>query len=239
VAVLYNGILLHKAPQLREYPVQEEYGYTEKTVNSTGGELVSRQISDYWMNPLKYTDPDGMADEDNFNENIFNKIAKEIEEIKKFEIFVPNDDRSFIDRMKNKDAEKYDPYFEHNETGERIPMTTVKGTPPAVSIGNTGLIGAIKSLFSKGQKALTVAKGVDLTLESGKIGQVIIHENKIVGFSKNAIKHVDLTKSLGLDPKNVTGATVFRVGDVLRIAPSSSVPGATKEALGLLYNLIH
>jgi hypothetical protein len=57
--VLYNGILLPKAPHLREYPVQEEYGYTEKTVNSTGSGPVFRQISDYWVNPLKYTDPDG------------------------------------------------------------------------------------------------------------------------------------------------------------------------------------
>jgi hypothetical protein len=63
VAVLYNGIILPKAPQLREYPVQEEYGYTETTENSTGSESVFIQISDCWVNPLKYTDPDGREDE--------------------------------------------------------------------------------------------------------------------------------------------------------------------------------
>jgi hypothetical protein len=61
VVLLYNGIILPKALQIREYPVQDEYGYTETTVNSTGSESISIQISDCWVNPLKYTDPDGDA----------------------------------------------------------------------------------------------------------------------------------------------------------------------------------
>jgi hypothetical protein len=79
--VLYNGILLPKAPHLREYPVQEEYGYTEKTVNSTGGEPVFRQISDYWVNPLKYTDPDGKVIGIGGDEETVNNIVAKINEL--------------------------------------------------------------------------------------------------------------------------------------------------------------
>jgi hypothetical protein len=184
-------------------------------------------------NPVKYTDPDGREDNDAQGD------LKTIKLDDKFNIILPKDDRNFFNRLIDSDSDKHTPFIENKETGEKTRITIVKGTPPAVSLKGNGIIGIVKGLLGKGKNTLTVAKGVDLTLKSGEIGQVIIDKGKIIGFSKNAILHSDLAKSLGLNPKAVAGATVFKMGKILQVAPSSSVPGASKEVLGLVYNLIH
>jgi hypothetical protein len=183
-------------------------------------------------NPVKYVDPDGREGSD-AQENSTIRLND------KFNIILPKDDRNFFDRLIDKNSNQYMPFIENKETGEKTPLAIVKGTPPAVSLKGNGIIGAIKNFLGKGSNTLTVAKGVDLTLKSGEIGQVIIDKSKIAGFSKNAILHSDLARSIGLNPKAVTGATVFKMGEALQVAPSSSVPGAAKKVLGLLYTLIH
>jgi len=47
----------------------------------------------------------------------------------------PKDDRNLIDRLLNKDAEKYNPYFVDNKTGEITPAVMVTGVVPDVTPG--------------------------------------------------------------------------------------------------------
>ena len=236
-------------PAVGEYvpsaPVNEEAKKRNGSLPGMGGVFNYANLHVYHYagnNPVRYTDPDGREDEDGIIakiSNYFKDLKKEREYNSKFNLIIPEDNRSLSERLTKKDAEQYTPYFEHSETGEIRPLEFVTGTPPAVSTGRIGIVNLIKNLFRTGPKALTVANGVDITLKNGQLGQVLIQNNKIVGFSTKYLKHIDLAKSLGLDPTKVTGATVFTKGSELIVAPSATIPGASQETLGLIYGLFH
>jgi hypothetical protein len=126
----------------------------------------------------------------------------------------------------------------NSKTGEWEKTNITIGIIPNVTTGGGKLLGLIKNL-AKGKEALSVAKGVNVVIKEGEIAQVLIKDNKVIGYSTKVIKHDALARSLGLNPKEVTGATALYVGGKLIVAPSSSVPGATREVLDLLFNLLY
>jgi hypothetical protein len=97
-----------------------------------------------------------------------------------------------------------------------------------------GVVGGVAATSG----GLTIAKGVETTLKDGQIGQVLLKGNEVVAFSTKAISHVDLAIKAGLDPNSVVGATVLKMGDVIKAVPAQSVQGAAQKVLDILPNII-